>query len=426
MLEVAMISEPITFLANIILIAHADGNLSPVELQQIELIRNELNMGKGDLKEASKLVEQANYALTPIGSFADQVRNFEMMFRVACCDNNLEKTEGSILIEFCKSIGLTRDQVNIIKADVLSLLKQQSTTCPSCGATITLGAKFCGKCGINFTNQVEKTQIEIKIPSTGLVIEFAESTSASFSEALELAKESEGFRSYKKNKKRWFLAVYSSKDMMKSIPLAGALKTVRKREVYIDGEKKTWDVIFGFVKCVLNRSKSYNPEEYCFGKDSYGVNPWGCINAHMGWVGWESRGLWEFSWFQYGSWEKTDTLEEKVQWRFDKKKIRHNLNKNLHRFQFCPHLKMELCELVIKLLPETIVPDSEPQWQYCPDYSETPGRIRVKDYEDEDGYINEIWAHGVVPEGPGVLEDILSRAFKEIGISSTTVKKILE
>jgi hypothetical protein len=413
-----VISEPIPFLANIILVAHADGNLSPVELEQIELIRNELNVKKGDLKEASKLVEQGSYTLTPVGSFADQVKNFEMMFRVAYCDNNLEKTEGSILIEFCKSIGLTRDQLNIIKEDVLNLLKQQIVTCLSCGATITSDVKFCGKCGVSLTKQVEKTQSEIKIPNSGLAFKFPESAGASFPKALEVARISDDFQTCKINKKNWYLAVFESNNISDVMPMVEALKGIRNRQIFIDGKEMDWNEVFAFKECIWQRSRAYQPNDYCFGKEDEELNPWGCVHTNMSWI--EGSEL-----FIHGNWEEPEIPGGEVRWRLDKDKIQNELEMRLHRYRFCPHIKMELCAAVLKYLPEVVAPDSDPLWSYNEDYEGLPGSIKIS-VEDYDGEIEEVLSNGVKPIGYGQLELILFKAFDEMGIKDISIKNLIK
>ncbi len=49
-----MITDPVPFLANIALVAHADGKLCANELGQLEAIRQELKLKKRDYNEAVK------------------------------------------------------------------------------------------------------------------------------------------------------------------------------------------------------------------------------------------------------------------------------------------------------------------------------------------------------------------------------------
>jgi uncharacterized tellurite resistance protein B-like protein len=313
-----VISDSIPFLANIVLVAHADGKLSASELGELESIRSELKFKKGDFNAAVRLVSQGKHKMTPVGSFADQVKNLELILRVAYADDDLNDIETSIVSDFCKSAGIYQDQLEKLRGQVLESLKHQGKTCPSCGASVDAEASFCPKCGSGLTSTDDAVQVDVTIPSSGLVIEFAESTAASFPKALQLAKTTAGFQSYQKNKKTWYLAVYPSKDLKEVMPLVESLTAMRNRRLYIDGQEKPWDEVFGFVWCAEQRTKAYRPLEYCFGKDENRLNPWGCKQARMDWTEWAD-------WFCYGRWEKAGVFGGKVQWHFDKERIRHQL-----------------------------------------------------------------------------------------------------
>src|SRR5258708_21711158 len=98
-----MIADPIHFLANIALVAHADGKLSASELGQLEAIRTELKFKKNEYTAAIRLVEQGNHKMTPVASFADQVLNLEMILRIAYSDDDLDQREAELVEEFCKA-----------------------------------------------------------------------------------------------------------------------------------------------------------------------------------------------------------------------------------------------------------------------------------------------------------------------------------
>jgi len=311
-----MVTDVVPFLANIALVAHADGTLSAAELGQLEAIRKEMNFKKTDYNSAVRLVQNADYKLTPVGSFADQVKNLELILRVAYADDDLSKTEISLILSFCKAVGIHQDQLNRLRNEVLSSLKQQGKVCPSCGAESTSDARFCPKCGANFESKIQDVKVQFEIPTSGIAIEFAESTAALFPKALDIAKATEGYQTCLKGKKKWHLAVYPSGQIMDALPLAESLNGLRNRCLHIDAEEKQWDEIFGFTWCASQRATAYRPVEYCFGKDENRLNPWGCKQARMDWTEWAN-------WFCYGKWEKSGLLGKKVQWKFDKERIRH-------------------------------------------------------------------------------------------------------
>lgn len=416
-----MITDAIPFMANIALVAYADGTLSAAELGQLEAIRKEMKFKKSDYNSAVRLVQDGEYKLTPIGSFADQVKNLEFMLRVAYADDDLDKTEVALILTFCKTIGIHQDQLNRLRNEVLSSLKQQSKICPTCGAESDTNSLFCSKCGKSLDSGLQDVQVQFQVPTSGIAIEFAESTAASFPKALEIAKATEGYQTCQKGKKKWHLAVFSSGQITDALPLAESLSSLRNRRLYINGEEKKYDEVFGFTWCASERSAAYRPLEYCFGKDDNRLNPWGCKQARMDWTEWAN-------WFCYGKWEKSGLIGKKLQWSFDKERIQHELTTNLFRYRYCPYMKTKLPEAVLRHLPETIIPNSDPNWVFHKRYEEVPGAIKIVQKEGSGGftYSNEFWADGVCPKGLAALADILTKAFRDLNITTPSVKKMLK
>jgi hypothetical protein len=301
-------------------------------------------------------------------------------------------------------------------------INEKGKICPSCGSGSDMDARFCPKCGKSLDPAAvdAMVQSELKIPSVGLAIEFPESTAALFPKALEIARTSSGFQTCKKNKKNWYLAVYPSNALMEAIPLSAALSGIRNRRLYLDGKETPWNEVFGFVWCAERRAAAYRPVEYCFGGDENRLNPWGCKQANMEWTEW-SR------WFCYGKWEKSGMLGGKIQWRFDKERISHDLATNLFRFRFCPHLQTELSDSVLKYIPDTITPQSDPNWGFRRVSEEMPGSIKVTVKEKLGGssYETEYWSDGVCPKGLQGFKDVLIKALQSLGGNRTSVNDLL-
>lgn len=417
-----MIKEPIPFLANIALVAHADGTLSANEIAQLELIRKEYGIKKSDFSAALTLVESGNYKLTPVGSFADQVKNLELILRVALADSDLDAKEIEMITGFCTAIGIHQDQLERMRTEVLASFKQVGKLCPSCGAENSAESRFCAQCGTNLVVSGQDIQVKFEIPQTGIAIEFAESTAACFPKAIELAKATPGFQKCKKGKKTWYLTSFPSGKMIDAMPLAEVLSGMRNRNLYLDGEEKQWDEVFGFIWCTSQRATAYRPLKYCFGKDENRLNPWGCKQARMDWTGWATN------WFCYGRWEKAGIVGQKVKWRFDKERIKHELATNLYRFRYCPYLIMKLPESVLRHLPDTVVPGTDANWEYHQSYEEVPGAIKVVQKKSNSGFSfsNEFWADGVRPKGLQVLGDILVKVFKDLGMESSLVRTLIK
>jgi uncharacterized tellurite resistance protein B-like protein len=416
-----MIAEPIPFLANIALVARADGTLTANELGQLESIRQEYGFKKSEFAAAIKLVESGNYKLTPVGSFADQVKNLELILRVAYADSDLDAAEVEMTRTFCKTVGINQEQLDRLCEGAIASFKQTGKLCPSCGADNVPESRFCAKCGNSLIVTGQDAQIKFEIPASGIAVEFAESTAAYFPQALELAKATAGFQTHQKGKKRWYLAVFPSGKLTDALPLAQALSGIRNRILYMNGEEKQWDEVFGFTRCASQRATAYRPIEYCFGKDENRLNPWGCKQARMDWTEWAG-------WFCYGRWEKAGKIGQKVLWRFEKERIKHELATNLYRFRYCPYLNTKLSEAILRHLPDTVVPGADANWEFHQNFEEVPGAIKVLQKEKSDGFTfsNEFWADGVRPKGLQVLGDVLVEAFRDLGLEPNSVSALLK
>lgn len=411
-----MISDSVPFLANIALVARADGAFSAAELGQLEAIRKECGFKKSDFSAALRLAESENHTLTPVGTFADQVKNLEFVLRVAFVDSDLDTSEVQLIGDFCHKTGIHQEQLDKLTAEVLASLKHVGKLCPTCAAENSADSRFCAKCGVNLDAPGQDIQVKFDIPQKGIAIEFAESSAASFPKALELAKTTTGYQTCQKNKKSWHLATLPSGVLADALPLAGALSGIRNRALYIDGKEQQWDDVFGFIWCAAQRASAYRPVEYCFGKDENRLNPWGCKQARMDWAEWAD-------WFCYGTWEKSGFIGSKVQWRFDKDRIRHELATNLHRCRHCPNLNAGLPEAILCHLPDVVVPGADKNWDYHQTYEEVPGAIKVVQKERSEGFAfsNEFWADGVRPKGLSALADILAKALHDAGIDTELV-----
>lgn len=365
-----MINDPVPFLANIALVARADGKLSASELGQLESIRKEYGLKKSDFTAAVRLAEEGSHKLVPVGTFADQVKNLELILRVAYADSDLDEKETQLIADYCQSIGIHQEQLDRLFKEVIATLKQAGKLCPDCGSENTSEARFCHKCGASLDASGADVKVTFDIPRVGIAIEFAESTSTSYPKALETAKQSEGYQTCVKAKKTWHLAHYSSGSLADAMPLVANLSGMRNRVLYIDGKEQPWDEVFGFAWCASQRDTAYRPIEFCFGKDENRLNLWGCKQARMDWTEWAD-------WFCYGKWEKSGLIGRQVQWRFDKERIRHELATNLYRYRYCPHMNTGLADAVIRNLPDTVSPETDSNWAFNEKHEEVPGAIHI-------------------------------------------------
>jgi hypothetical protein len=103
------------YLANIIRVAQADGEISDEESELLQEIVKEIGGKPEDLSEALHIVRQGEIYLQPVGSFADQCRNIEDMLRVCLVDDFMEEGERELILLFAGTIGLDAETLKTIE-----------------------------------------------------------------------------------------------------------------------------------------------------------------------------------------------------------------------------------------------------------------------------------------------------------------------
>ena len=409
-------SDHVPYLANVISMAFADSNLSTAESAAIEEIRTRIGATKSSLTIATKAVQQGEFSQTRVGDFSTQVCNIADMLYISCVDGGLDANEKTMLIDFCKKVGLTQEQLNVMVKEAISRADQTKLkfACPECKAELDASAKFCSACGksIGGVKETVVDSVAFDVPVSGYAIEFCESTSGAFPAALQMAKTSQGFSTQTRNRKTWYLATWTDSGFEEVTKLAELLSGIRNRKAYLAGKEIPWDELFGFVWCVSERSKAYRPAQYCFGKGDGRLNACGCRQAKLDWTEWAD-------WLTYGKFTQSG---KGAYWSFDKDRIRHEMMTSLHRYRYCPFLRSKLLETVLKLLPEKIEVMADNGWGLKECYDDSPNAMTVvkkTDYGRE-----ETKYDGVRPKGLVALREIVIKALKECGISDISVDEI--
>lgn len=308
--------------------------------------------------------------------------------------------------QLCNNCGKTNEEKARFCTECGSPLGLLSI-CTKCGYKNTIDAKFCPECGTSLqiaskSGLVKKksSQKETTIeppPSIGITIEFPVSTSQSYEFAVSTAQKIETYKAFGEGKKTIHRVTIPSTEVESIIGLLEQLSGWRRRTVYVDGEKLPWDSVFGFKWCYEKKKGSYKPEYYCFGYESdYEINIWGCKQSGLPFTE-------HAEWFCWGEW-----LNNKADWKFDKERIRHELEKSLFHCRFCPAIRSELVESALNALPDIVNPTKDRQWKFVEKWGDeiTPTLIvKRKEY----GIVEEIEMKGVCPNGNGALVNIAKK-----------------
>lgn len=279
--------------------------------------------------------------------------------------------------------------------------------CVNCGHKIDKYASFCQECGSQLkmkqaTESDGKKDATVKLkgedtPSSEIKIEFPYSSSQTFDFAVEEAKKNPRFEICGEGKKAIYRVTFYQHEMEAAAGLAEHLKGWRTRTVYLDGDKTTWESVFAFLGCYNKKRASYKPEYYCFGYESdWQQNIWGCISSQLNYRDNEE-------WFCWG-----EFIDRKGTWRFDKKRIRHELEKNLYAFRFCPAFNQGRLETVLDAFPIIVNPTVDKNWKFAESWGDSTGLglvVTVNRYGEKE----EVKMKGVSPNGYGALEQIAKK-----------------
>ncbi len=267
--------------------------------------------------------------------------------------------------------------------------------CPKCSYKNEANSKFCQECGIelkgikinkssNLDESANEIKIDTPIPENGLTIEFNFSSSQTFEFAVEAAKKFDSFIVIGEGKKAIYRVTVNEDEIEDLDELIENLKGWRNRRIYHNGEKVPWDTVFSYAWCFSRKKVSYKPDLYCFGyENDYELNLWGCLQAHLNFN--NNSDL-----FTYGNW-----LNSKADWKFDKKRIQHELEKKLFHYRFCPALDFSLISEVIDAFPDTVNPKKEKNWKFVENWGASDG---LKVITNEYGYKEEKYMKGAIPE----------------------------
>lgn len=288
---------------------------------------------------------------------------------------------------------------------------QKPPVCPNCEYPNVSNLKFCPQCGSSLhgkpasktktkskPTEMKTAVIEIEPPpNNGITIEFPHTSSQTFDFAVECAKKFPTFDQYGEGKKAIYRVTFDPSEMASVIELLENLKGWRRRTVFVDGQKVTWESVFSFAYCYIKKGASFKPELYCFGyENEYQFNIWGCFQTKLSFI--ENA-----PWFCWGRW-----LNDKGDWQFDKERISHELQKNLYPYRFCPALQLGLVEEALKVLPTVVNPTKDKNWKFIERWSDdgSPGlAITVKRF----GYEDSVVMKGVCPNGQGALQEMAKK-----------------
>lgn len=231
--------------------------------------------------------------------------------------------------------------------------------CDKCESRIPEDAKFCPQCADPVTEADYSKQPTTRSTVPQISIEFGHSTSSRFDEAVELAQRLPTHTSDGEGTDVVHQVQLEATDVGLAVSLWEIVGNWKSARMTVDGERITKkDLTYGALGCYQNRQESFEPQEYCYGEREHDQNIWGCHNLGL------PLSPWRESWFTWGEWNA------KGEWHWDKDRIRHELEKALHDFRYCPVLDRDAVMATLERLPNGIDPERNSGWNYVTDWQD--------------------------------------------------------
>jgi hypothetical protein len=108
-------------------------------------------------------------------------------------------------------------------------------------------------------------------------------------------------------------------------------------------------------------------------------------------------------WFSWGHW-----VGNSGDWEFDKQRIGHEVQRNLHEYRFCPALDLTRLEEVLAALPQKVNPARDNNWKFVEKWGDEPGATLMVTLQRY-GHKEKVAMRGVAPNGHGAIREIAKR-----------------
>ena len=223
--------------------------------------------------------------------------------------------------------------------------------CPHCGFEDE--GNFCSNCGKPLTS--EGTNVLTKSENS-IKLGFGKSSSANYNYVVELMEHQPTYSF--DSEKNIHSAIFSAENNIEDFfEIFDYVKSWKSCFVEINGLKVPISKIRNGLSCFRERQKAYNPVRYCFGEDPgnnsiYHTNPLGCRLCGI------TNGYWNGGWYTIGSLSKSGIFT------VDKNQIKHIVKNKIEEIGFCPVLNIDELYRRIDMLPNTINPKKDSNFEY--------------------------------------------------------------
>lgn len=225
--------------------------------------------------------------------------------------------------------------------------------CDKCGVEIPQNSKFCPQCG----DPVDEKDIVAPITNqdniSKVFLTFGYSSSVNYEKAISICKKIPTYTVAGENKKVTHSVTLDVSEIALIENLYNLVGSWKSSKMLIGGKSCTKkDLVYYGLGCFRGWQNAINKTEYCYGKEYYERNIWGCKKLDM------PIFIWGGGWLEYGGFDDNGI------WYFNKERIKHELDEAINKMSLCPILSKKRVYDALALIPDKIDPKTNPNWEY--------------------------------------------------------------
>ncbi|MDA0989677.1 MAG: hypothetical protein O3A51_02875 [Verrucomicrobia bacterium] len=371
--------DRVNYLANVLSIAHADGEMTRKEGLAVVDIAERIGADEHDLDSAKRLLNGGDYGLRLLQDPARRLDNVQDMVMVALADGTPQEIETGPVEKMAGILKFSQADMDMIvkraEADVHRVLRASQRDAQASRSPFdSLGS------------QGDDAAKDIPMPALPELTTLPPLQTAMPATPPPI-KPKQATKSFRQDRE--------ASD-------AARAARANQRAVVEAPEPAPAPQGLTLAACMAAHDQSDEPRTYCFGGGSGTCNPWGCRFAGMNWE-------------PGAAWLRQGTFRDDTTFVFDKEAIRETLSTNVAPARECPHLREAYMDAALRALPSRA--STLGRWRYRPARSSEEGARSVTMLETIHGIAvaSQAVVNGLDPVGIRDAEIVIQRASNRAG-----------
>lgn len=237
--------------------------------------------------------------------------------------------------------------------------------CDKCGAKIPDNAKFCAQCG-DVVDEQDKQITSLETGTKEVKVVFGYSSSVNYEKAINIVKNIPSYQEIGDGKEKTHIIKVPTTEVELLLNIYDLVGSWKSSKMTVDGKTITKkNLVYGAMGCYKNWIEVQDKIKYCYGSRDWERNIWGCQKIGL------PLYLYGGGWLSYGK------FDNKGVWFFDKERIYREIEEKINELSMCPILNKERIYRTIKLIPDSINPKLDANWEYDIKHIEEDGTYKT-------------------------------------------------